>query len=176
MIALLACKRPRKSANGERGQALLEMVPVATLMLLLTFGVIECSFAIWQLEVITALTREGSNIASRSDTPLSTTAQTVLNDGSVLNSANGGQMEVIVTAVQNQNGAFVITGQATSGNLAASSRIGSTGNATLPAAASIPLNGSMYVTEVFTKYSSITPLGAFVNITMPPTLYDVAYF
>ena len=36
--------------------------------------------------------------------------------------------------------------------------------------------GTIYVTEVFTSFTSITPLGAFVGYTMPPTLYDVAYF
>jgi len=177
-MAFVACKRPRKSANGERGQALLELVPVAMLMLVLTFGVIETSYAIWQCEVIAALSREGSNLASRNST-LPASALAVIKDGAVLNSANNGQMEVIVTAVQNQGGTFKITGQATNGSLAASSRIGSgTGNnATLPTTATpIPLNGSVYVTEVFTKYSAITPLGAFVNVTMPSTLYDVAYF
>lgn len=177
MMALLACKRPRKSPNGERGQALLELVPVAALMILITFGVIEVSYAIWQYEVIAALTREGSELASN-DTPLATSATTVLTDGAVLNTADSGKMLVIVTAVQNIGGTFTITGQASSGSLAASSRVGSgTGtSASLPSVSSIPLNGSMYVTEVFTQYAGITPLGAFVNFSMPATLYDVAYF
>ncbi len=178
MMASVACRRPKKSGNGERGQALLELVPVATLLLLLTFGVIECSYAIWQVEVLTALTREGSNLASR-DTPLPTAATYVLNDGSVLNSANGGNMEVIVTAVQNLGGTYKVTAQSSTGTLAANSRIGiGTGaTATLPTTpTTIPLNGSVYVTEVFSSYAAITPLGAFVNVTMPSVLYDVAYF
>jgi len=177
VIALVACKRHRKSANGERGQALLELVPVAVLMLILTFGVIETSYAIWQYEVIAALSREGSNLASRNST-LPASALAVINDGAVLNTANNGQMKVIVTAVQNLGGTLTITGQATNGSLAASSRVGNgSGTATLPAAASsIPLNGSIYVTEVFTQYSAITPLGGFVKVTMPSVLYDVAYF
>jgi Flp pilus assembly protein TadG len=176
-MALVACKRSQKRANRERGQALLEMVPVAALLLTLTFGVIETGYAIWQLEVITALSREGSNLASR-NTPLPTSAQTVINDGVVLKNANNGQMKVIVTAVQNQNGAFIVTGQASSGSLSATSRVGTALNksATLPAGSTIPLNGSVYVTEVFSQYTAITPLGGFVKVTMPATLYDAAYF
>ncbi len=185
-MAFASCKRPRKRASGERGQALLEMLPVVSLLLLITFGVVECSYALWQLEVITALTREGSNLASRGATlpglppslmnTLQASANAVITDGSVLNLANNG--EVIVTAVQRQSTGYVIIGQYPSGNYAASSRIGAMGgSAALPAIASpIPVNNTIYVTEVFTQYSSITPLGAFVNITMPSTLYDVAYF
>jgi Flp pilus assembly protein TadG len=185
-MALVACKRPRKSATGERGQALLELVPVAMLMIVIAFGVVETSYAIWQYEVIAALTREGSNLASR-NTTLPASATAVIHDGLVLKNANSGQMAVIVTAVQNQGGTFKITGQATAGSLSASSRVGNVveGSAVIPATAatvtpppsgSIPLDASIYVTEVFTSYSGITPLGAFVKVTMPTTLYDVAYF
>jgi len=195
-MALVACKRSRKSANGERGQALLEFLPVIALLLVLAFGVIECSYAIWQLEVITALTREGSNLASRGaglpcpaapaacpppslTETLQASANAVISDGAALNLATNG--EVIVTAVQNLSGTFTISGQITSGNFNASSKIGTGVNAvaTLPAAATatpIPNNSTIFVTEVFTKHSAITPLGAFVNFTMPTTLYDVAYF
>lgn len=187
-MALASCKRPRKSASGERGQALLEMLPVVSLLLLITFGVVECSYALWQLEVITALTREGSNLASRGASlpglppslmnTLTASANAVISDGSVLNLANNG--EVIVSAVQRQSGGYIVIGQYPSGNFAASSRVGGMGaSATLPATATanpIPMNSTIYITEVFTQYSSITPLGAFVNITMPSTLYDVAYF
>jgi hypothetical protein len=172
---------------------LLELVPVVVLMLILAFGVIECSYAIWQQEVITALTREGSNLASRGASlpcpaapapcpapslgeTLQASANAVIADGSMLNLATNGR--VIVTAVQNEGGKFKILNQISSGSFNASSRVGSAinGIATLPAVASIPLNGTVYVTEVFTKHSAITPLGGFVNVTMPSTLYDVAYF
>lgn len=196
MIVIVAGKRSRKSATGERGQALLEILPVISLLLLLAFGVIECSYAIWQLQVITALTREGSNLASRGaglpcpappaacpapslTQTLQASANSVISDGAALNLATNG--EVIVTAVQNLSGTFKISGQVSSGKFNASSRIGTGVNtaATLPAAATatpVPVNSTIFITEVFTKHSAITPLGAFVNFTMPTTLYDVAYF
>jgi hypothetical protein len=101
----------------------------------------------------------------------------VINDGKVLNLATNG--EVIVTAVQNQGGKLVITAQTSSGNYTASSKVGSgVGNgATLPnTGTAIPLNGTVYVTEVFNQYSPITPLGSYVNLTLPSTLYNAAYF
>jgi Flp pilus assembly protein TadG len=151
-MALVTRRRFQKTAAGQRGQALLEILPVITLLLIVTFGVIEFSHAIWEIEVINGLTREGSNLASR-NTALPDAATAVINDGTVLNLATNG--EVIVTAVQNQGGKLVITAQTSS---------------------AIPLNGTVYVTEVFNQYSPITPLGSYVNLTLPSTLYNAAYF
>lgn len=178
--------RSRKGTSGERGQSLLELMPVIGLMLILTFGVIDTSRAIWQLEVITGLTREGSNIASRTTdstnggvvaNALTTATNAVISDGQVLNLSTTGQ--VIVTAVQNQSGKMVITGQLFTGALNSVSKIGNGVNstATLPATnTTIPNNGTVYVTEIYSSFSPITPLGAFISYTMPSTLYDAAYF
>jgi hypothetical protein len=160
-------------------------MPVIGLMLILSFGVIDTGRAIWQLQVITGLTREGSNIASRTGgtvaTALTDASNAVLSDGQAVNLSTTG--EVIVTAVQNTNGKFVIIGQQiSSGGLALSSKVGNGINtvATLPATAPTatvpPTNGTIYVTEIYSSYSPITPLGAFISYSMPSTLYDVAYF
>lgn len=193
MMASLVRKRSRKIANGERGQALLELWPVVTLLLILAFGVIDLGRAIWQVQVMTGLTREGSNLASR-NTSLADSATAVVSDGAVLNlngknTSGNGYGRVIVTSVQNIAGSCIITGQYSTGTLAAQSKIGTysvsppaTGVLPTPCTASSttytipPLNGTVYVTEIFSAYSPITPLGAFINIAMPPTLYDVAYF
>jgi Flp pilus assembly protein TadG len=184
-MASLFRKRARNTTNRQRGQALLELMPVIGLLLILTFGVIDFSRAIWQLEVVSSLTREGSNLASR-NTSLQTTATAVINDGSVLNLTTNGK--VIVTSVENEgnakNAKFYVTSQVSVGGLSATSKIGTytgkgkgTDKATLPAAAdSIPPGGTVYVTEVYSAYSPITPLGGFLKLTMPSTLYDVAYF
>lgn len=176
-MAWCAYKRFSKGQSGQRGQSMLELLPVIGIMLMLTFGVIDLGRAIWQLQVISGLTREGSNLASR-DTTLPVSVSAVISDGAVLNLASNG--DVIITSVQNQNGAFVITGQSSSGGIAARSKVGNGvgATATLPVTAeTIPqLNGTVYVTEVFSSFSPITPLGAFVNVTLPSTLYDIAYF
>ncbi len=169
---------------------MLELLPVVSVLLVLIFGVIECSYTIWQLEVVTALSREGSNIASRNNVALSTAVTTVVNDGAVLNLVKNG--EVIITAVQNQGGTFKITDQFAStptGTFTAISRIG-TGvgstvtllpdtpatSTTLPLNGTVPLDSTVYVTEVFESYVPITPIGAFVKVTLPSTIYDAAYF
>jgi hypothetical protein len=157
-------------------------------MLTLAFAIIDFGFLIWQWQVVTTLTREGSNLASR-DTTLAGAAAAVISDGSVLNLNSNGK--VIITSVQNAGTAsasnFVITGQYSMGSLSASSKIGTyTGSGTPPATlpalqpgetAPVPQPGATaFITEIFCQYTPITPLGAFVKYTMPAQLYDVAYF
>jgi hypothetical protein len=45
----------------------------------------------------------------------------------------------------------------------------------LPASVVLQPGGMLYVTEVYTTHASITPLAGF-GLTMPDTLYSVAYF
>jgi hypothetical protein len=203
MMASTASKQTR--TNGERGQALLEMLPIMVLMLTLAFAVVDFGRAIWQQEVITGLTREGSNVASRTTgvdlpTALAAGVTAVINDGAPLNL--GGSCPhcgaVIITAVQNTvlpSGvqAYVMIGQAHGGNLfggnpTGMSKIGAyvsggTNIATLSAESlpgvtvQIPQPGStVYVTEVFDSYAPITPIASFMRITLPANLYDAAYF
>lgn len=179
VMASMVCKQKRKMA-GERGQALIELLPVMVVLLTLTFAVIDFSRAIWQEQVLAGLTREGSNLASR-NTTLANSAAAVINDGAVLNLANNGY--VIITSVQNISGSFVITGQYTTGSISAVSRVGTydpttTSIAVLPASTpTIPQPGeTVYVTEIYSQFSPITPLGAFVSYALPSTLYDIAYF
>lgn len=176
-------KRP-KSSSRERGQALLEFVPVIIILLTMTLAMVDLGRAIWQLQVISALTREGSNLASR-NTTLSDSAAAVISDGSVLNLSSQGR--VIITSVMNVGGTtpYVVTGQYISpvGIKAGSKIVTNPGNklATIQNYSGMttqipPLNDTVYVTEIYSSYSPITPVGAFVNFINPMTLYDVAYF
>lgn len=197
MTVSMASRAPRKTAAGERGQAVLELLPVIVLLLMMTFAVIDFGRAIWQLEVITGLTREGSNIASRStsSTPLVDAANAVSSDGAVLNlSGTCGSVApkcglIIVSSVKNMgpaaNPPFVITDQTSIGKYGGSSKIGTyTKGATNPATMPTgtpgvpipPVGATVYVTEIYTTYSPITPLGAFAKYTMMSKLYDAAYF
>jgi Flp pilus assembly protein TadG len=186
-MALLDCKRTRRQhASRERGQALLELLPVISILLILGFGAIDLSRAIWQLQVISSLTREGSNLASRNTSP-QLTLTAVVNDGAVLNLATNG--EVIVTSVDNEgtsgHAKFFVTGQWVTGGLGLGSKVGKytghgqgTDKATLPTETpDVPVpGGTVFITEVYSSYSPITPLGAFVKLVFPSTLYDIAYF
>jgi Flp pilus assembly protein TadG len=166
----------RKIRAGESGQALLEFAISATVMLTLVFGVIDFGRAIYDVEVMKSLTGEGSSLASRGTT-LSDTASAVVTAGATLDLTDNGR--VIVTSVYNNNNSLQITGQASQGGIAASSKIGNVvgGAATLPASATPAVNQTVYVTEVFCNYQTITPIGNLLgkNI-LPSQLYDVAYY
>jgi len=154
------------------------------MMLILVLGVIDFGRAIFYKEVLSDLSRTGSNLASRGpcdtlNACLTTAANAVITEPSDLNMAANGL--VIVTAVQaNSTGtANTIIGQVSQGGISGSSKIGSlNGPVNLPVTATPlpPANQTIYVTEVFYKFTPITPIGKFMTIVFPSTLYDVAYF
>ncbi len=166
----------RKIRAGDSGQALLEFAISATVMLTLVFGVIDFGRAIYDVEVMKSLTREGSSLASRGTT-LSDTAAAVVTAAATLDLTDNGR--VIVTSVYNNNNSLQITGQASQGGIAASSKVGNVvgGAATLPASATPAVNQTVYVTEVFCNYQTITPIGNLLGKNIVPSqLYDVAYY
>lgn len=165
--------------GGNLGQSLVEFTLFAMVLVLLFFGLIDFSRIIRDRLILINLSREGSNLASRGTT-LANTVTVVISDAYPLNmTANG---RVIVSAVLNSNGTYIITAQVAGGGLsgaAAPSRIGGVGgHATLPATA-VPLpqpNQYLYVTEVFWPFTPLTPIGHLLGLALPSALYDVAYF
>ena len=159
------------------GQATLEFAVAATVLLVLLLAVVDFSRAIYDLQVMVGLTRQGSNLASRGDT-LPQAASAVIAGDAPLNLVNNG--EVIVTSVMNVGGVDQITGQASQGGTTNNSKIGTAIGATakVPAAAATMLQPgqTIYITEVFFTYKPITPIGNFVKMVLPSTLYEVAYF
>jgi Flp pilus assembly protein TadG len=185
MIAFTHLRR----ANKERGQVVLEFLPVALLLMTLTFAVVDFSYFIWQSQVIIGLTREGSNIASR-DTTLAGAATAITQDATVMHLNLTKKGKVIITTVQNTGTSakpnFVVTGQYSTGSLSGTSKVGAY-NAQTPQTATIPSavpgtppvpqpGATLYITEIYTSFSPITPLGVFVKYTLPTKMYDVAYF
>lgn len=178
----------RQSRSSESGTSVLEFALVALILFTMVFGIIDFSRAIYQKQVISHLTREGSNLAARStsDTPLNDAANAVINGATPLNLNTDGY--VIVTSVQNNSGKCQITGQVAMGGKSATSRIGQAkkgGGYTSPVlpqpcsngGTGVPQNGqTLYATEVFYTYQPLTPVGSILKITMPSQLYDVAYF
>ena len=168
----------RLGSSGQSGQAFIEFVFVAIMLMVLLLGLIDFGRAIYDRQILTNLSREGSNLASRGTTFSDTVA-------AVTNSANPldfrGKGRVIVTQVFNSNGTFRITNQQSSTfGIAATSRVGTgVGSpATLPTTAvALPQsNQYLYVTEVFYLYQPITPVGRLLSIALPTNLYDVAFF
>jgi len=167
----------REFKADESGQALTEFALILPTLLVLAFAMIDFGRALSDMQVMSGLTRQGSNLASRG-TSLSASAAAVIAGDAPLNLNSNG--EVIVTSVSLVNSVNTITGQASQGGISCSSKIGQgTGNpaAVPPGVAAMLQSGqTVYVTEVFYTYQPITPVGKLLNIVMPSTLYEAAYF
>lgn len=167
----------RRNKSAHRGQAAVEFAIIATVLLVLLLALVDFSRALYSLQVMVGLTRQGSNLASRGDS-LTEAAASVVSGDSPLNLTNNG--EVIVTSVTNTAGVNEITGQASQGGTTNISKIGTTvgARATIPTSATTMLQPgqTIYITEVFYTYTPITPIGNFVRMVMPSTLYEAAYF
>jgi len=165
--------------RDERGAAMIELALCMSMLLLLAFGVIDFSQIIYDRQMLSGLTRQGSSLASRTLT-LPETVSALGVQGAPMNIGTKGR--IIVTAVKNDtSGKPYIFDQAESApGISVTSQVGSliSGPATMPAGASTVLNAGqiIYVTEVFYSYSPMTPLGGFFKTTLPSTLYESAYF
>jgi len=166
-------RTPRLAA----GQAAVEFALIAGLMLLLVCMVIDFCRAIHDEQLMSNLSREGSNLASRGTT-LSDSAAAVIGGSSSLDLGDSG--EVIITSVTNINHVYTITDQFSEGKSSQTSKVGTAvgATATMPASAAsaLQLGQTLYVTEIFYSYQPITPIQNLVKILMPSTLYQVAYF
>ena len=171
--------RAKRFAAKPSGQALFELALLVPLLCLVMFAIIDYSRALNYEQVLVDLTRQGSNMASRG-TLLSTAASSVAQGSAPLNVAAAG--EVIITSVAKVNNVDTITGQASSGGISLSSKIGTgVGNkATVPATVddifSHNSTQTIYITEVYYPLSQITPIAKMWGLVMPSMLYQVGYF
>ena len=190
-----ACQRIRSS----RGQSIVEFAICLPLLVVLTLGVIETSNALMSQHVITKTAREGSNMISREVT-LVNAGTALQNMSSAPASFNATTKVIFSVLMRSQTGAnnthLVLYQRYQVGNAALpASRLNGSGAYTAandytapnpngdtalrvtnaPAGiASVP-GGMIYVTEVFTTYTALTPLTNF-GITLPPVLYSIAFF
>lgn len=193
----------RRRLSSDAGQGLLEFAMVLPIFLLLVLGVIEVGYGLLNQHVVTKLTREGSNLISR-DTSLqdAATAMRHMNTRPVDFSGNDSRLILSVirrgatTGTANYN-KDILYQRHQIGGLSATSRLATLGTpafgpapdytvfnadtnsslqiTNLPPTITLAPGGMVYVTEVYTKHRAITPLHGF-GISMPETLYSVAYF
>jgi Flp pilus assembly protein TadG len=167
----------RKIAAVESGQAAMEFALIAALMLVILCMLIDFSRAIHDMQVMSGLSRQGSNLASRGTTLSDSATAVIAGDAPLDLSTNG---EVIITSVTNINRVYVITDQVSQGGTLQSSKVGTgVGNtAKVPpsAAAMLQPGQTIYITEIFYTYQPITPIQNLLKLVMPSNLYQVAYF
>jgi Flp pilus assembly protein TadG len=162
------------------------------------FAMIDFSRAISMKQVMIDISREGANEAARGagDTVAATISNAmtaVIAGANPLNINLHGQ--VIISAVMNSNGMYLITNQLSEGALTQPSKIGvlnAVGTGATNSAVVMPLlasngaevpqpNQTSYIAEVYYNFQPATSLGSvFVlgmrGFTVTNLFYDVAYF
>lgn len=190
----------RQTVSGDSGQTLLEFALVAPLILILMLGVVEVGYAVLDQHVVSKLSREGSNLISR-DTSLADAALAMRNMSSRPVNFNNGSSKLILSVIKkvatvgatnynaavlyqryeygsypgsstlnNNGGSFGAGPEYTAVNSDNDSRLQVTN---LPA--TMALGDMLYVTEIYSRHPLITPFDRF-GVTMPTTLYSIAYF
>ncbi|MEI6082959.1 MAG: TadE/TadG family type IV pilus assembly protein [Verrucomicrobiota bacterium] len=164
--------------HGESGQAFIELAFVVMMLAVLLFGLIDFGRFLYERQIVVNLSREGANLVLR-NTAVTNAATAVMNSASPLKMATQGRL--IMSTVTNSNGVRRVTSQYATGGLASgsASKLGVLNAvATMPATTTvIPAAGKvLYVTEVYYKFTPITPVGKLLQLAAPSNLYDVAYF
>jgi len=187
--------------KNARGQAMVELAVVLPLCITLVLGVVEISYALLDQHVVTRLTREGSNLISR-DATLADAAVALkgMSSRPVDFTTSSKVIFSVIKRVSTTGAANydkdVLYQRYAYGALAASSKLttaggGSFGGPPEYVAANsdndtslqltnlapnlLTTGGMLYVTEVFTQHTLITPFDKF-GITVPNILYSIAYF
>jgi Flp pilus assembly protein TadG len=188
--------------SSAAGQGLVEVALVLPLFVLLALGVIEAGNAILEQHVVTKLTREGSNLISR-DVTLhdAANAMRAMQTQPVNFSTNSRMILSVVrrgatVGTPNYN-KDILYSRHQIGPLAKNSKLttrgaGSFGAApeytarnadtdtnlqitNLPANVVLSTGGMVYVTEIYTSYSPLTPFEG-LGFDLPDAFYSIAYF
>jgi Flp pilus assembly protein TadG len=188
--------------RSDAGQTLVETAILLPILLMVSLGLVETSYAVLHQHVISRLTREGANLISRDVALLDASNALKSMSTAPVDFTNGSQLVLSVlmkgSTVGTANYDKVVLYQRYSiGTLGANSTLTTAGPVTfgpapdfkvanadtnvnlrinnLPANVDMTRGGLLYVAEVFTQHASLTPLDKF-GVTFPPTLQSIAYF
>lgn len=187
------------------GQSIVEFAIILPFLLLICLGVVETAYALIDQHVVTKLAREGSNLISR-DTTLQRAGAVLTSMGSTPVNFNNGTSTVIFSVLQKGGSTgtanyrqVILFQRARFGTFPATSRLTTGGGSyggppeylatnpdtntglqvtNLPDSIINVDGGFLYVTEIFTRHNLITPLDRLLpyGVTLPNTLYSIAYF
>jgi hypothetical protein len=190
----------RGALRRDAGQSLIEFAMVLPLLILIVLGVVEVSYALLDMHVTTSFSREGSNLISR-NTSLQDAVTALRQMTSRPLNLEDGSTRIILSVVRrigttgtaNYN-RDILYQRVQYGTLPASSRLSGGGGAFGPAPdyqaldpnndaglrvgglpVTLSLGGTIYITEVFTRHTMLTPLSGF-GVLLPDRLYSIAYF
>jgi hypothetical protein len=192
----------KSSFRRASGQVIIEFAFMMPLICILALGVTEMGWALLDAHIVTRLAREGSNLTSR-DTSLQDAASAMVGMATRPVDFNAGS-KVILSVIRNVGtiGAAnynkpVLYQRYEYGSFAASSKLTISGSGSfgpapeyqalnsdsntglqvtnLPGTVGKTLGGMVYVTEIYSPHSLITPFN-FFGFSMPTSLYSIAYF
>jgi len=194
----------RRRAADASGQSMIEMAMLLPLVVTLVLGMIELSYALLDQHVVTKMTREGANMISRDasldDTyqalqsmatrPIDFTSRTKLILTVIKNVSTTGAPNYNAPIVYQRHefgatgvgGGTLVTCGCSGGFGPAPDYIApnSDNNTSLRVTGGLPANsvslgGMVYIAEIYTSHPLITPFDR-LGITVPNTLYSIAYF
>jgi hypothetical protein len=186
------------------GQSIIEFAVILPLVLVLVLGVVEFSFELLDLHIVTKLSREGSNLISRDTDVVAAGAAVASMSSRPVNFTNGSSrliFSVIKTGTTTGTSNFgkqILYQRYELGTLPSAKSPGAlniAGSGSFPApdyqavnadgntglqvtnlpASLVGTTGMIYVTEIYSKHDLITPWDRF-GFKLPETLYSIAYF
>ena len=189
--------------SGASGQSIVEFALVLPFLVVLVLGIAELGYALLDSHIVTKMTRESSNLISRDASIQDAVTAMAGMSSRPVNFTNGSSkiifsviMKVATPGAAN-TGKPILYQRYVYGSFAGTSALTTAGTGcfggapdyqannadtdtrlqvtNLPNAATMPIGGMMYITEIYTRHTLITPLDRF-GITVPQSLYSIAYF
>jgi hypothetical protein len=194
--------KKRQTLLSASGQSILEFTILTPILLMVVLGVVEVGYALMDQQVVARLTREGSNLISRDATiqdaenamkhlntrPVnfddgSKLIFSVIKRGSIAGTANYDRLFLYQRrqfGAGTGNSKLTTAGGGSFNGAPDYEAVNSDTNSGLqltnvPADLVAVKGGMIYVTELYSRHTLITPFDRF-GVPIPTTLYSIAYF
>jgi Flp pilus assembly protein TadG len=158
----------------ERGQGLTELVLTMPMLMLLALGMIEVNRAIETHHILSTLTREAANLASRGSTLTEAVNATRANQAATGLGSDGG---VVASHILITSGIPKVVSQVSSSGYNGQTMVGLPDSIARPyMTAELTEGRDYYVVEIFLPYRSVTGFDRLMPRALPSVLYDRTLF